>query len=248
MTGANGAGASKPRPDCSTILRTSEKPLECTPDEASPITASPAAISARGSSVPRSAAPTAKPAEIVVAVLVEPGHLGGLAADQRAAGFAAAFGDAGDDRGGGLRIELAAGEIVEEEQRLGALDHEVVDRHRHQVDADAAVQAGLDRDLDLGADAVGGGDQDRILEAGRLEVEQAAEAADFGIGAGARGGAHHRLDQVDQTVAGVDIDARIRVSEAVFAVGHARFQMMRGWLRRNSAAVQWLASGPRYTM
>ena len=47
------------------------------------------------------------------------------------------------------------------------------------------VQAGLDRDLELGADAVGGGDQDRILEARRLEVEQAAEAADLGVGAGA---------------------------------------------------------------
>jgi len=61
MTGANGACAAKPRPDCSTILRTSEKPLECTPDEARPITASPAAMSLRGNNVPRSAAPTAKP-------------------------------------------------------------------------------------------------------------------------------------------------------------------------------------------
>ena len=133
--------------------------------------------------MPRSAAPTAKPREVVVAVLVEAGHFGGFAADQRAAGFPAAFGDAGDDGGGRLRIELAAGEIVQKEQRLGALHHEVVDRHRHQIDADAAMQAGLDRDLDLGADAVGGRDQDRVLEAGRLEVEQSAEAADFGVGA-----------------------------------------------------------------
>ena len=47
---------------CSTTLRTSEKPLECTPDEARPSTTSPAAMSPRGSSAPRSAAPTAKPA------------------------------------------------------------------------------------------------------------------------------------------------------------------------------------------
>ena len=126
-----------------------------------------------------------KARKIVIAVLVEPGHLGGLAADQRAAGFPAAFGDARNDRGGGLRIELAAGKIVEKEQRLGALDDEVVDRHRHQVDADAAVQAGLDGDLDLGADAVGGRDQNRVLEARGLEIEQPAEPADFGVGAGA---------------------------------------------------------------
>ena len=80
-------------------------------------------------------------------------------------------------------IELAAGEIVEEEQRLRALHHEVVDRHGDEIDADGVVPAGLDRDLDLGADAVGGGDQHRIGEARALEVEQAAEAADLGVGA-----------------------------------------------------------------
>ena len=102
-----------------------------------------------------------KAAEVVIAVLVEPGHFGGLAADQRAAGLPAAFRDAGHDRRRGLRIELAAGEIVQEEQRFGALHDEIVDRHRHQIDADAVMQAGLDRDLELGADAIGGRDQHR---------------------------------------------------------------------------------------
>ncbi len=161
-----------------------------------------------------------KAAEIVVAVLVQSGHLGGLAADQRTAGFTAALGDARHDRGRGLRIELAAGEVVQEEQRLSALHDEIVDRHRHQVDADAGMQPGLDSDLDLGADAIGGGHQDRILEARRLEVEQAAEAADLSIGAGARGGAHHRLDHVDQAVAGIDVDPGIGVGEPVLAFGH----------------------------
>ena len=122
-----------------------------------------------------------KTAEIVIAVLVEPGHFRGLAADQGTAGFATAFGNAGHDRRRRFGVELAAGEIVEEEQRLGALHHEIVDRHRHQIDADAGMQAGLDGDLDLGPDAVGGGHQDRILEACGLEVEQAAEPADLGV-------------------------------------------------------------------
>ena len=87
------------------------------------------------------------------------------------------------------------------------------------------MQAGLDGDLDLGADAVGGRHQDRILEARGLEVEQSAEPADFGVGARSGGGANHRLDQIDQTIAGIDIDARIRVSEPVFAVDHALIQM-----------------------
>jgi hypothetical protein len=173
-----------------------------------------------------------KAGQIVVAVLVEAGHLRGLAADQRAAGFPAGLGDAGDNRGGRFRIELAAGEIVQKEQRLGALHHQVVDRHRDQVDADAAMQARLDRDLDLGADAVGGRNQNRVLEARSLEIEQPAKTADFSVGAGPRGGANQRLDQVDQPVARVDIDARICVSEPVLVLGHAQFHNNGGWLRR----------------
>ena len=99
-----------------------------------------------------------------------------------------------DDRGTLVGIELAGGEIVEEEQRLGALHDEVVDAHGDEVDADRVVVAGLDGDLQLGADAVIGGDQHRIGEAGGLEVEQAAEAADLAIGARPARRAHQRLD------------------------------------------------------
>ena len=93
------------------------------------------------------------------------------------------------------------------------------------------METGLDGDLDLGADAVGRRHQDRVLEAGGLEVEQPAEAADFRIRAGPSRGAYHRLDEIDQTVARIDIDTRIRVSEPVFAVDHAQFQYDDGWLR-----------------
>ncbi len=202
-------------------MRTSENPLEWTPGGRQPdhrIADGDIGQRQQRAALGRT---DRKSAEVVIAILVEAGHFGGLATDQRATGFPAAFRDAGHDRRGGLRIELAAGEIIQKEQRLGALDHEIVDRHRHQIDADAAMQAGLDRDLELGADTIGGGDQDRVGKARGLEVEQAAEAADFGIGAGARGGANHRLDHIDQPVAGIDVDARICVSEAVFTVDHA---------------------------
>ena len=80
--------------------------------------------------------------------------------------------------------------------------------------------AGLDRDLDLGADAVGRRHQHRVLEPGAGEIEQPAKAADFGIRAGARGGADQRLDQVHHPVAGIDIDPGIAVGETAFFAGH----------------------------
>ena len=58
-------------------------------------------------------------------------------------------------------VELAGGEIIEEEERLGALDDQVVDAHRDEVDADPVVPVMVDRQLQLGADAVIGGDQQR---------------------------------------------------------------------------------------
>ena len=75
--------------------------------------------------------------EVVVAVPVVLRHLGGLAPDQRAAGLPAALDDALDQRLRGRRLELARGEIVEEEQRLGAVHQEIVDAHGDQVDAGA---------------------------------------------------------------------------------------------------------------
>ncbi len=153
--------------------------------------------------------------EVVVPTLVDARHLRGLAADQRAARLSASGGNAGHDLGADRRIEFPAGKIIEEEQRLGSLHHEIIDRHGDEIDADRVVAAGFDGDLHLGADAVGGGDQDRIGEAGGLEIEQAAEAADLGVRAGARGPAQQRLDQFHHAVAGVDIDAGGRVARLV---------------------------------
>ena len=82
------------------------------------------------------------------------------------------------------------------------------------------MAAGFDGDLDLGADAVIGGDQDRVLEPGPFKVKQPAKTADFGVGARPRGGADQRLDQVHHPVAGIDIHASLRVSEAALFFCH----------------------------
>ncbi len=171
-----------------------------------------------------------KAREIVIAGRVHARHFRRLAADQCTARLAAAGGNAADDRRALIRIELAGREIVEEEKRLRALHDEIVDAHRHEVDADRLMIIGVDRDLQLGADAVIGGDENRIGEAGGLEVEQAAEAADFAVGAGAARGAHGRLDLLHQKIAGIDIDACVAIGQAVFS-------------RLAHADLRWLSSG-----
>jgi hypothetical protein len=138
-------------------------------------------------------------------------HFGGFTADEGAAGDAAALGNALDDAGAGGDVELAGGVVVEEEQRLGTLDDDVVDAHGDEVDADGGVAAGFDGDPELGADAIVGGDEDGIGETGGFQIEQAAETADLAIGAGTARGAHGGLDGLDKGVARVYVDAGLLV-------------------------------------
>ena len=88
--------------------------------------------------------------------------LGHLAADERAAGLAAALADAPDDFGHGPGIQLAHGNVVEEEQRLGTGGQNIVHAHGHQIDAHRIVHAKTLGDLQLRAHAVGAGNQQGI--------------------------------------------------------------------------------------
>ena len=97
--------------------------------------------------------------------------------------------------------------------------------------------ADFDRDHQLGADPVGAGNEDRILESGALEVEQPAESADFGVRARPGGRPHQRLDQVHHPVAGVDIDPGLGVGQAISLFVHAV------WPKSERPAMQW---GPCY--
>ncbi len=113
--GLPGHGALYGMPATARILRTSEKPFECRPDDATPRSTSPGTMSARGRIRCRSTAPTAKACEVVVACdwvrlagcgrgglrgcvracvptfLIHARHFCGLTADERAAGLLAAL-------------------------------------------------------------------------------------------------------------------------------------------------------------
>ena len=116
-------------------------------------------------------------------------------------------------------LQLAGGVVVEEEQRLRALHHDVIGAHGDEVDADGVVAAGVDRQAQLGTHAVGAGHQHRLPVAAR-QLHQRAEAADAGQHLAALRAPHQRLDALDELVAGVDVDAGIAIGDAgAFAHG-----------------------------
>ncbi len=152
--------------------------------------------------------------QVVFARRVHVGHFSGFASNQRAAGQRAAARDAADHRRSGVHVQLAGGEIVQKEQRLGALHQHVVDAHADQIDADGVVPPELLGQLELGAHAVGAGDQHRLLVLAR-QVEQRAEAAQATHHLRPEAALDQRLDAFDQGIAGVDVDTRV-------AVGHGQ--------------------------
>ena len=98
-------------------------------------------------------------------VLVRGHHprvLRGLPTQQRAAGHLAAEGDPAADVGHPLRLHLTTGDVVEQEQRLGAAGDDVVDHHRDQIQADRVVHVHGLGDQQLRAHPVGGGGQHRV--------------------------------------------------------------------------------------
>ena len=115
--------------------------------------------------------------EVVTAVQV--GQLGRLAADQRDARGRTGGGDAAPRSARRRRpADAPTREVVEEEERVRALHRDVVDAVVDQVDPDAVVSVERDGQLQLGADAIGRCDQDRVRVRARVEPKEAAEASD----------------------------------------------------------------------
>ena len=108
-------------------------------------------------------------------------------------------------------FDAAGGEVIEEEERRGALHGDVVDAVVDEVGADGVVDAELEGDLELGADAVGGGDEDGVGVFVEVEREEAAEAADFRKDLLVEGLTGEHLDALLGAVAGGDVDAGVGV-------------------------------------
>ncbi len=113
-----------------------------------------------------------------------------------------------------LRHDLAAGDVVQQEQRLGAAGHQVVDDHRDKVDADRVVDVHLLRD-----DAAWCRRRRSTRRAAgcwyllQVQPEQSGEAADVADDLRPPGAVHLGLQQLHRLVAGVDGDSRVGVGD-----------------------------------
>ena len=132
-------------------------------------------------------------------------HLGRLPADEHAAGLPAGCGHAAHHGSHHLRIEAGGSNVIEEEERLGALHQDVISTVVDDVLADGLEGSRLRGQHGLGADAIGGGHQRRRLHARqRSRIVNPAEAADAGQHTGVVRAAHSRAHQRHGFVAGVD--------------------------------------------
>jgi hypothetical protein len=78
-----------------------------------------------------------------------------------------------------IRLEFPCREVVEKEQRAGALNKDVVDAVIHQVRTDRVVDPGFERELEFGSDSIRRGDENRITHVRKRAGEHPAEASDL---------------------------------------------------------------------
>ena len=175
-------------------------------------------------------------AEVVIAGLIDAGHLGGFAADEGAAVAGAAAREAGDELGEDVGLELAGADVIEEKKRFGAEHGDVVDAMVDEVLADGVVAVHGEGDFELGADAVDAGDEDGLAVFFDIEGEEAAEAADLAEDFGAVGGGEELRERGFDAIAEVNVHSRAGISFLFHREANTK------WLR--CAAVNEILAAP----
>ena len=145
--------------------------------------------------------------EVVFVGGVEAGHFGGLAAEEGHVVLLAGLAEPLDDLLEGGAVELGGAHVVHEEEGLRALHEDVVHAVVHDVLAHRVVLLHHHGDLELGAHAVRGGDEDRVLRASLRQAAEAAERADSADYVDRFRGANHRLDGLEGVHLVVDVHA-----------------------------------------
>src|SRR5215475_6535263 len=153
--------------------------------------------------------------KVVFTLGVKSRHLGRLASEQRAVAFTTASRQPIDNLGNDGGIEFARGDVIEEEERPGALNQNVVDAMRHEVVADSVVDARGERHFQLGSDPVAARYQNRLARVRENAVEHPAEAAYLGQDMFVERRTRQLLDSLRRPVRRVDINARVFVSDRI---------------------------------
>src|SRR6266404_2773015 len=152
-----------------------------------------------------------KSSHVVFTLSIEARHLSSFATQQDAAIFTTTVRDAFDDRRDYFRRQSACGYIVEKEKRPRSLNQNVVRAVVHQIASDGVMDAGGKSDLQLGADAIGRCDQNRLAHPGERAIEHSAKAANLRQSALVKGGAGEFLDFFGGPVGGVYVHARVAI-------------------------------------
>src|SRR5215470_16349546 len=116
--------------------------------------------------------------KIVFTGLVEARHFRGFAPDESTTRFAAGAAHAIHQLLDDVRIHLAERQIIQKKERLGALHQNVVHAVIDEIATDGGMNVHGHGDFQLGADAIGTGNKNRLLEFLRVESEERAKAAD----------------------------------------------------------------------
>ena len=150
--------------------------------------------------------------DVVFAVDVEARHLRGLAAEECGAVLATGEGHARDDTLEARRIELAGGEVIEEEERLGTHDRDVVDAVIDQVLADRVVRIEEIRQAQFRPNAISAGNEDRVGQT--PQPEQPTESADLADDLGPSGALDVTLDPRERVLGHADVHAGVAIADA----------------------------------
>ena len=138
-----------------------------------------------------------KAGHIVLPLAIQPWHLSGLSADQRASRLLASLRNPSDDLLQGFHLEFGDGEIIEEEKRFCPGGENIIHVHGDEVDPDRIVPIARDRDLQLGSHSVGAGD--KIVLSQRENPSEAADAGD------------HRFQLANPARGPIQSDPRIQI-------------------------------------
>ena len=143
---------------------------------------------------------------------VASGHLGGFSAYESRSALNASLANTLDYVCNLFGHIFAAGDVVEEKQRLCSAADDVVNAHCHAVNTNGIVLVKQESELELGAYAVGAADKHGLCYAFEVKLKQAAETAYIRADPARHGLCYMLFHQLNGLVARRDVNAGGRVA------------------------------------